>query len=339
MSKKEKALDKTKNDALDAAIADIEKAFGEGTVMRSNTVIAVPVISTGALNLDVALGAGGIPKGRISEVFGPESSGKTTICLHLIANVQKEGGVAAIIDAEHALDLGYAEKLGVNIDQLLVSQPECGEEALSVAEKLIQSGAVDIVVVDSVAALVPRAELEGEMGAAHMGLQARMMGQALRKLTGMVSRTNCALVFVNQLREKVGVIFGSPEVTPGGKALKFYASVRLDVRGKKLKEDDEAVGVKVTVKVVKNKVGPPFKQAEFDMLYGTGIDTAGILLNAAVDIGIITKSGSWYQHDGKKIGQGSDNAKAYLLENPQLMEDIENQYWANHYEAPLTEIE
>ena len=334
---KQKDTGKSKGAALEAAIADIDKAFGQGTIMRSNTVIKIPVISTGALNLDAALGAGGIPRGRITEVYGPEASGKTTICLHVIANAQREGGTAAIVDAEHALDLGYAEKLGVDIDSLLVSQPACGEEALSVVERLIQSGAVDVVVVDSVAALVPKAELEGEMGASHMGLQARMMGQAMRKLTGLVSRTNCALIFVNQLRERVGVIFGSPEVTTGGKALKFYASVRLDVRGKKLKADDEAVGTKVTVKVVKNKVGPPFREAQFDMLYGIGIDRAGILLNAGVDLGIIVKSGSWYEHGDTKLGQGSDNARAYLLEHPELMAEIEAEYWASHQAAVAEE--
>ncbi|GAA1739338.1 recombinase RecA [Microbacterium paludicola] len=313
--------------ALDAALAQIDKQFGKGSVMRlgSDERAPVEVIPTGSIALDVALGVGGLPRGRIIEIYGPESSGKTTLTLHAIANVQRAGGIAAFVDAEHALDPEYAKKLGVDIDQLLVSQPDTGEQALEIADMLIRSGAIDLVVIDSVAALVPRAEIEGEMGDSHVGLQARLMSQALRKITGGLNQTKTSAIFINQLREKIGVFFGSPETTAGGKALKFYASVRLDIRRiETLKDGAEAVGNRTRVKVVKNKMAPPFKQAEFDILYGTGISREGSLIDFGVDHGIVKKSGSWYTYDGDQLGQGKENARNFLITNADIALDIEN---------------
>ncbi|GAB3278546.1 recombinase RecA [Microbacterium sp. MEC084] len=313
--------------ALDAALAQIDKQFGKGSVMRlgSDERAPVEVIPTGSIALDVALGVGGLPRGRIIEIYGPESSGKTTLTLHAIANVQRAGGIAAFVDAEHALDPEYAKKLGVDIDQLLVSQPDTGEQALEIADMLIRSGAIDLVVIDSVAALVPRAEIEGEMGDSHVGLQARLMSQALRKLTGGLNQTKTTAIFINQLREKIGVFFGSPETTAGGKALKFYASVRLDIRRiETLKDGAEAVGNRTRVKVVKNKMAPPFKQAEFDILYGTGISREGSLIDFGVEHGIVKKSGSWYTYDGDQLGQGKENARNFLIENVDVALEIEN---------------
>ena len=312
--------------ALEAALAQIDRQFGKGSVMRlgSDERAPVSVIPTGSVALDVALGVGGLPKGRIVEIYGPESSGKTTLTLHAIANVQKQGGIAAFIDAEHALDPEYAAKLGVNIDELLVSQPDTGEQALEIADMLVRSGSVDLVVIDSVAALVPRAEIEGDMGDAHVGLQARLMSQALRKLTGGLNQTGTTMIFINQLREKIGVFFGSPETTAGGKALKFYASVRLDIRRiETLKEGTEAVGNRTRVKVVKNKMAPPFKQAEFDILYGTGISREGSLIDFGVEHDIVKKSGAWYTYDGDQLGQGKENARKFLIDNPDIAADIE----------------
>jgi recombination protein RecA len=312
--------------ALDTALAQIDKQFGKGSVMRlgSDERAPIEVIPTGSIALDVALGIGGLPKGRIVEVYGPESSGKTTVALHAIANCQKAGGVAVFIDAEHALDPEYAKALGVDIDALLVSQPDTGEQALEIADTLIRSGSIDIIVIDSVAALVPRAEIEGEMGDSHMGLQARLMSQALRKLTGVLSNTKTTAIFINQLREKIGVFFGSPETTAGGKALKFYASVRLDVRRiETLKDGQEAVGNRTRVKVVKNKMAPPFKQAEFDIIYGVGISREGSLLDVGVEQEILKKSGSWYTYDAEQLGQGKENSRNYLLENPEVANEIE----------------
>ncbi|KJL19503.1 recombinase RecA [Microbacterium azadirachtae] len=314
--------------ALESALAQIDKQFGKGSVMRlgSDERAPVEVIPTGSIALDVALGVGGLPRGRIIEIYGPESSGKTTLTLHAIANVQRAGGIAAFVDAEHALDPDYAKKLGVDIDQLLVSQPDTGEQALEIADMLIRSGAIDLVVIDSVAALVPRAEIEGEMGDSHVGLQARLMSQALRKLTGGLNQTKTTAIFINQLREKIGVFFGSPETTAGGKALKFYASVRLDIRRiETLKDGAEAVGNRTRVKVVKNKMAPPFKQAEFDILYGTGISREGSLIDFGVDHGIVKKSGAWYTYDGDQLGQGKENARNFLLKNPDIAETIETQ--------------
>ncbi|MBO3663356.1 recombinase RecA [Microbacterium stercoris] len=313
--------------ALDAALAQIDKQFGKGSVMRlgSDERAPVEVIPTGSIALDVALGVGGLPRGRIIEIYGPESSGKTTLTLHAIANVQRAGGIAAFVDAEHALDPEYAKKLGVDIDQLLVSQPDTGEQALEIADMLIRSGAIDLVVIDSVAALVPRAEIEGEMGDSHVGLQARLMSQALRKLTGGLNQTKTTAIFINQLREKIGVFFGSPETTAGGKALKFYASVRLDIRRiETLKDGAEAVGNRTRVKVVKNKMAPPFKQAEFDILYGVGISREGSLIDFGVDHGIVKKSGSWYTYDGDQLGQGKENARNFLIQNADVALEIEN---------------
>ncbi|GAA3665657.1 recombinase RecA [Microbacterium marinilacus] len=313
--------------ALDAALAQIDKQFGKGSVMRlgSDERAPVEVIPTGSIALDVALGVGGLPRGRIIEIYGPESSGKTTLTLHAIANVQRAGGIAAFVDAEHALDPEYAKKLGVDIDQLLVSQPDTGEQALEIADMLIRSGAIDLVVIDSVAALVPRAEIEGEMGDSHVGLQARLMSQALRKLTGGLNQTKTTAIFINQLREKIGVFFGSPETTAGGKALKFYASVRLDIRRiETLKDGADAVGNRTRVKVVKNKMAPPFKQAEFDILYGTGISREGSLIDFGVEHGIVKKSGSWYTYDGDQLGQGKENARNFLIENADIALEIEN---------------
>ena len=315
-----------RNQALDRALAALDKQFGRGTVMKlgGQTKMQVDAVPTGSLELDLALGVGGIPRGRILEVYGPESSGKTTVALHVVAEVQKKGGIAAFIDAEHALDPAYAKRLGVNIDELYVSQPNTGEDALEIAEALIRSGAVDIVVVDSVAALVPRAEIDGEMGDTFVGLQARMMSQAMRKLAGVVSKTGSIALFINQIREKVGVIYGNPEVTPGGRALKFYASVRLEVRrGEQLKNGSEVIGNRTKVKVVKNKVAPPFRVAEFDLLYGLGISREGTILDMAVQRDIIQKSGSWFSYNDIRIGQGRDNARKYLQDNPDAAMEIE----------------
>ena len=312
--------------ALETALAQIERQFGKGSVMkmsdRANQI--VEVIPTGSIALDIALGIGGLPRGRIVEIYGPESSGKTTLTLHAIANAQKAGGICAFIDAEHAFDAEYAKKLGVDIDALLVSQPDTGEQALEIMDMLIRSGALDLVVVDSVAALVPRAEIEGEMGDSHMGLQARLMSQALRKITGALHQSKTTAIFINQLREKIGVFFGSPETTTGGKALKFYASVRLDIRRiETLKDGQEAVGNRTRVKVVKNKMAPPFKQAEFDIIYGTGISREGSLIDMGVDIGIVKKSGAWYTYEADQLGQGKENARTFLLDNPDLSNEIE----------------
>ena len=312
--------------ALDAALAQIERQFGKGSVMRLGEEGRAPVavIPTGSIALDVALGIGGLPRGRIVEVYGPESSGKTTVALHAIANVQAQGGIAAFIDAEHALDPTYAQRLGVDLDSLYVSQPDTGEQALEIADTLVRSGAVDLIVIDSVAALVPRAEIEGEMGDSHVGLQARLMSQALRKMAGALSQTGTTAIFINQLREKIGVMFGSPETTTGGKALKFYASVRLDVRRiETLKGGTEAVGNRTRVKVVKNKMAPPFKQAEFDILYGEGISREGSLIDLGVDAGIVKKSGAWYTYEGDQLGQGKENSRAFLRDNPDLANEIE----------------
>jgi recombination protein RecA len=313
--------------ALSLAIAQIEKSCGKGSIMKmgaGNQRVRVDSIPTGAINLDAAIGIGGIPRGRVTEIYGPESSGKTTLCLHVVANAQKGGGVAAYIDAEHALDVEYARKLGVDVENLLISQPDTGEQALEICEILVRSGAVDVIVIDSVAALVPKAEIEGDMGDAHMGLQARLMSQALRKLTGAIARSKASVVFINQLREKVGVMFGNPETTTGGKALKFYASVRLDIRRiGPVKEKDDVIGSHVRVKVVKNKVAPPFKQAEFDIMYAEGISHTSLLVDIGAESGIIEKSGAWYSYNGQKIGQGRENAKMYLRDNAALLGEIE----------------
>ena len=322
--------------ALEAALGQIEKQFGKGSVMKLGDFSAMNVeaIPTGALSLDIALGIGGIPRGRIIEVFGPESSGKTTIALHIIAEAQKMGGEAAFIDAEHALDPVYAKHLGVDIDNLIVSQPDTGEQALEIAEALVRSGALDIIVVDSVAALVPKAEIDGDMGDAHVGLQARLMSQALRKLAGVINKSKCVIVFINQLREKVGVMFGNPETTPGGRALKFYASVRLDIRRiEAIKQEGEVVGNRTRVKVVKNKVAPPFREAEFDIIYGKGISKEGNLLDIAVNLEIIDKSGSWFSYNGERIGQGRENAKSYLMDNPKIAEEVEAKIRDNYATA------
>jgi recombination protein RecA len=325
--------------AIDAAVSQIEKHFGKGSIMRlgsDEAVPGVPVISTGALPLDVALGVGGIPRGRVTEIYGPESSGKTTLTLHLVAEAQRSGGVAAFIDAEHALDIGYARKLGVKTDDLLVSQPDTGEQALEIAEMLLRSGAMDIIIIDSVAALVPRAEIEGEMGDSHMGLQARLMSQALRKLTGAVSKTRTALIFINQIRMKIGVMFGNPETTTGGNALKFYSSVRLDIRRiGTLKEGDTTVGSRIRVKVVKNKIAPPFRQAEFDMINGEGISREGALIDMALETGSVTRSGAWYSYGDERIGQGRENARTFLKENPDVAAELEGKVREHYDLAPL----
>ncbi len=324
--------------ALDTALAQIERQFGKGAVMKMGDrgVQVVEVIPTGSISLDIALGIGGLPRGRIIEIYGPESSGKTTLALHAIANAQKGGGIAAFIDAEHAFDAEYAKKLGVDIDALLVSQPDTGEQALEIMDMLIRSGALDIVVVDSVAALVPRAEIEGEMGDSHMGLQARLMSQALRKITGALHQSKTTAIFINQLREKIGVFFGSPETTTGGKALKFYASIRMDIRRiETLKDGQEAVGNRTRVKVVKNKMAPPFKQAEFDILYGVGISREGSLLDIGVDIGLVKKSGSWYTYEGDQLGQGKENSRNFLLDNPDLANDIEGKIRTHFAPTPV----
>ena len=321
------AVQEDRKKALNLAIAQIEKSCGKGSIMKmgaDSARVRVESIPTGAINLDAAIGVGGIPRGRVTEIFGPESSGKTTLCLHVVANAQRTGGVAAFIDAEHALDIEYAKKLGVDVQNLLVSQPDTGEQALEICEILVRSGAVDIVVIDSVAALVPKAEIEGEMGDSHVGLQARLMSQALRKLTGAIARSRTSVVFINQLREKIGVMFGNPETTTGGKALKFYASVRLDIRRLgAVKDKEEVIGSQVRVKVVKNKVAPPFKQAEFDIMYAEGISHVGLLVDIGSEANIIEKSGAWYSYNGQRIGQGRENAKLFLKDNPVLQAEIE----------------
>lgn len=329
-SKREEDDDMNKEDklkALDAAIAQIERQHGKGSIMKlgdSGKSMNVETIPTGSLSLDLALGMGGIPKGRVVEIYGPESSGKTTVALHMIAEVQKRGGVAGFIDAEHALDPVYAKAIGVDIDNLYISQPDYGEQALEITETMVRSGAVDIIVVDSVAALVPKAEIDGEMGESHMGQHARLMSQALRKLTGIMNRTGCTVIFINQLREKIGVMFGNPETTTGGRALKFYASVRMDVRRvETLKTGGEMVGNRARVKVVKNKIAPPFKEAEFDIMFGKGISREGDILDLAANCGVVIKSGSWYAYNNEKIGQGRENAKKYFMENPAVMEEVE----------------
>ena len=325
-------IEKEKLDALNHVLGKIEKDFGKGSIMRLGEASSMVVdsISTGSIGLDIAVGIGGLPKGRIIEVYGPESSGKTTVALHTVAEAQKQGGIAAFIDAEHALDPVYAKALGVDIDNLIISQPDTGEQALEIAEALIRSGAIDIIVVDSVAALVPRAEIEGDMGDSHVGLQARLMSQALRKLTGSIKKSNCVAIFINQLREKVGIMFGNPETTTGGRALKFYSSVRLDVRKiDTIKQGDKVLGSRTRVKVVKNKVAPPFKQAEFDIMYGEGISKVGDLLDIASDIDIVKKSGAWYSYNDTKLGQGRENVKKFLQDNPDLIKEIDEK--VRHY--------
>ncbi len=318
--------DANRRKALDMAVAAIEKNYGKGAIMRLGVgapVENVPVIPTGAISLDAALGIGGIPRGRVTEIFGPESSGKTTLALHIIAEAQRTGGIAGFIDAEHALDLAYARKLGISTEDLLISQPDTGEQALEIAEMLVRSGALDVVVVDSVAALVPKAEIEGEMGDAHMGLQARLMSQALRKLTGTISKSRTAVIFINQIRQKIGVMFGNPETTTGGNALKFYATVRMDIRRiAQIKKDDDVIGGRTRVKVVKNKLAPPFREAEFDILYGEGISREGDLLDLGVELDIVEKSGAWYSVDGERIGQGRENARLFLKEHPEMSGDL-----------------
>ena len=323
-----------KKKALDAAISKLEKDFGKGAVMKlgdASANVSVETVPTGSLSLDIALGLGGVPKGRVIEVYGPESSGKTTLTLHIIAEVQKRGGIAGFIDAEHALDPVYAKNIGVDIDELYISQPDSGDQALEIAETMVRSGAMDIVVIDSVAALVPRQEIEGDMGDTHVGLQARLMSQALRKLTPVISKSNCVVIFINQLREKVGIMFGNPETTTGGRALKFYASVRMDVRKiESLKQNGEMVGNRTRVKIVKNKIAPPFKEAEFDIMFGKGISREGDILDLAASVDIVNKSGAWYAYNGDKIGQGRENAKIYLTTHPEVMDEIEAKVRA-HY--------
>jgi recombination protein RecA len=325
-----------KKKALEMALGQIEKQFGKGAVMKlgENTHMNIETIPTGAIGLDIALGVGGVPRGRIVEVFGPEASGKTTVALHIVAEAQKAGGDAAFIDAEHALDPIYAKKLGVDIDNLIVSQPDTGEQALEIAEALVRSGAIDVIVIDSVAALVPKAEIDGEMGDSHVGLQARLMSQALRKLAGVINKSKTTAIFINQLREKVGVMFGNPETTPGGRALKFYASVRLDVRRiESIKQGTDVIGNRTRVKVVKNKVAPPFKEAEFDIIYGLGISKEGSILDVAVNLDIINKSGAWFSYNGQRIGQGRENVKQFLKENPDMTNEIEKKIRENYNQA------
>lgn len=327
--------------ALDAALSQIEKQYGKGSVMKLGDTghMQVETIPTGSLSLDIALGAGGVPKGRVVEIYGPESSGKTTVALHMVAEVQKRGGIAGFIDAEHALDPVYAKHIGVDIDNLYISQPDNGEQALEITETMVRSGAVDIVIVDSVAALVPKAEIDGDMGDSHVGLHARLMSQALRKLTAVISKTNCVVIFINQLREKVGVMFGNPETTTGGRALKFYASVRLDVRRiEALKQGGEVIGNRTRVKVVKNKIAPPFREAEFDIMFGQGISTVGDILDLAAGSGVVMKSGAWYAYNNAKIGQGRENAKQFLRDNPEVCREIEMKV-REHYGLPGTEAE
>ena len=327
-------MNEDKKRALDAAISKLEKDFGKGTVMKlgdAGANVAVETVPTGSLSLDIALGLGGVPKGRVIEVYGPESSGKTTVTLHMIAEVQKRGGIAGFIDAEHALDPVYAKNIGVDIDELYISQPDSGDQALEIAETMVRSGAMDIIVIDSVAALVPKQEIEGDMGDSHVGLQARLMSQALRKLTPVISKSNCVVVFINQLREKVGIMFGNPETTTGGRALKFYASVRMDVRRiETLKQNGEMVGNRTRIKIVKNKIAPPFKEAEFDIMFGKGISKEGDVLDLATNLDIVNKSGAWYAYKGDKIGQGRENAKFYLTQNPAVLDEIEAKVRA-HY--------
>ncbi|MDX1251218.1 MAG: recombinase RecA [Gammaproteobacteria bacterium] len=337
-------MDDNKRKALGAALSQIEKQFGKGSVMRmgdAGPARDISVISTGSLGLDIALGIGGLPRGRIVEIYGPESSGKTTLTLQVIAEAQKLGGTAAFVDAEHALDPIYARKLGVNVDDLLVSQPDTGEQALEIADMLVRSGAVDVVVIDSVAALTPKAEIEGEMGDSHMGLQARLMSQALRKLTGNINRSNTLVIFINQIRMKIGVMFGNPETTTGGNALKFYASVRMDIRRTgAIKKGDEIVGSETRVKVVKNKTAPPFKEATFEIMYGEGISREGEIIDLGVEEGLVEKSGAWYSYGGERIGQGKDNARTYLKERPEIARDIENKIRAKLLtKSPLAELE
>ena len=326
--------DDNKKKALEAAIAKLEKDYGKGTVMKLGDPAAqvqVETVPTGSLSLDLALGMGGVPKGRVIEIYGPESSGKTTVALHMIAEVQKRGGIAGFIDAEHALDPVYAKNIGVDIDELYISQPDSGDQALEITETMVRSGAIDIIVIDSVAALVPKQEIEGDMGDTHVGLQARLMSQALRKLTPVISKSNCVVIFINQLREKVGVMFGNPETTTGGRALKFYASIRMEVRRTEtLKQGGEMVGNRVRVKVVKNKIAPPFKEAEFDIMFGKGISKVGDILDLAANVNVVNKSGAWYAYNGEKIGQGRENAKTYLSEHPEMLEEIEQKVRA-HY--------
>lgn len=332
-------ISKGREEALKNALAQIEKQFGKGAVMKlgETTNKTVEVIPTGSLSLDVALGAGGVPKGRIIEIFGPESSGKTTVALHMVAEVQKAGGIAGFVDAEHALDPVYAQKIGVNIDELYISQPDDGEQALDITETMVRSGAMDIIIVDSVAALVPKSEIDGEMGDSHMGVQARLMSQALRKLTAITAKSRCIVVFINQLREKIGISYGSPETTTGGRALKFYASVRIDVRkGDAIKNGTDIIGSRTKAKIAKNKIAPPFKVAEFDIIYGQGISHVGDVLDLGAELGIVTKGGAWYSYEETKLGQGRENAKKYLLENPHLLRTIENAV-RKHYEMPELE--
>ena len=335
------ANNEDKKKALDAAIAKLEKDFGKGTVMKLGdpaAQVSVETIPTGSLSLDIALGLGGVPRGRVVEIYGPESSGKTTVALHMISEVQKRGGIAGFIDAEHALDPVYARNIGVDIDELYISQPDSGDQALEIAETMARSGAMDIIVIDSVAALVPKQEIEGDMGDSHVGLQARLMSQALRKLTPVISKSNCVVIFINQLREKVGVMFGNPETTTGGRALKFYASVRMDVRRvETLKQGGEMVGNHTRVKVVKNKVAPPFKQAEFDIMFGTGISREGDILDLAADCSIVNKSGAWYAYEGDKIGQGRENAKLFLREHPEIRDEIEKKVRVQYHLNPADE--
>ena len=331
-------MNEEKQKALEAALGHIEKQYGKGSVMKlgdSSSNMVVEAVPTGSLGLDIALGVGGVPKGRIVEIYGPESSGKTTVALHMVAEVQKRGGIAGFIDAEHALDPVYAKNIGVDIDNLYISQPDNGEQALEITETMVRSGAVDIVIVDSVAALVPKAEIEGDMGDSHVGLHARLMSQALRKLTAAISRSNCVVIFINQLREKVGVMCGNPETTTGGRALKFYASVRLDVRRTEtLKQGGEMVGNHVKVKVVKNKVAPPFKQAEFDIMFGTGISREGEILDLAAECNVVNKSGAWYSYNGERIGQGRENVKIFLKDHPEICEEIERQVRIQYHLIP-----
>ena len=335
-------ISEEKQKALEAALGNIEKQFGKGSVMKlgdSSSHMQVEAVPTGCLSLDIALGVGGVPKGRIVEIYGPESSGKTTVALHMVAEVQKRGGIAGFIDAEHALDPVYAKNIGVDIDNLYISQPDSGEQALEITETMVRSGAVDIVIVDSVAALVPKAEIDGDMGDSHVGLQARLMSQALRKLTAVISKSNCVVIFINQLREKVGVMFGNPETTTGGRALKFYSSVRLDVRRvESLKLAGEVIGNHTRIKVVKNKIAPPFKEAEFDIMFGKGISKEGDVLDLAVNLNIIVKAGAWFSYNDAKIGQGRENAKIYLSQHPDIMAEVENKVRA-HYNLPLKDAE
>ena len=335
--KVESKVDPSKSKALDLAITQIERQYGKGTIMKMGagaTPGEIPIISTGSLSLDLALGVGGLPKGRVVEIFGPEASGKTTLALHAVAEAQKKGGIAVFIDAEHALDVQYAKKLGVNIEDLLISQPDNGEQALEIAENLVRSGAVDVIVIDSVAALVPKAEIEGEMGDAHMGLQARLMSQALRKMTASISKSNTIVIFVNQIRMKIGIMFGNPETTTGGNALKFYSSVRLDIRRiASIKQGQDVIGSRTRVRVVKNKVAPPFKEVEFDLIHGEGISREGDVLDLAVEKNIIEKSGTWYTYGGQRIGQGRENAKQFLKENPKVLEQMEKEILENFHSS------